>query len=125
MEHSERMARLRAANRATLLKMKDWLIALSNVSAYQASAARGLLTLGAHVAVVAGKKGDEIQVSFRAVQEFYDKTAIHVGRDLAKPLGDFLGGMGGGHAVSAGVNGPGDVNSCLKFCEKLLKKKLC
>jgi phosphoesterase RecJ-like protein len=125
MEYSERMARLRAANRVTLLKMKDWLIALSNVSAYQASAARGLLTLGAHVAVVAGKKGDEIQVSFRAVQEFYDKTAIHVGRDLAKPLGDFLGGMGGGHAVSAGANGPGDVDSCLKFCEKLLKKKLC
>jgi hypothetical protein len=48
-----------------------------------------------------------------------------VGRDLAKPLGDFLGGMGGGHAVSAGANGAGDVDSCLKFCEKLLKKKLC
>ncbi len=124
MDNSERMARLRAANRLTLLKIKDWLISFSHVSAYQASAARGLLSLGAHVAIVAGKKGEEIQVSFRAVHAFYNETGIHMGRDLAQPLGDFLGGMGGGHAVSAGANGTGDVDSCLKFCEKLLEKRL-
>ena len=124
MHPSERVARLKAANRVKLLKLKDWLIALSHVSAYQASAARGLLALGAHVAVVAGKKENEIQVSFRATHEFYNETDIHMGRDLAKPLGDFLGGMGGGHAVSAGANGAGDVDACLKFCEKLLKKRL-
>lgn len=124
MDHSERMARLKAANRLTLLKVKDWLISFSHVSAYQASAARGLLSLGAHVSIVAGKKGEEIQVSFRAVHAFYNETGIHLGRDLAKPLGDFLDGMGGGHAVSAGANGTGDVDSCLKFCEKLLKKRL-
>jgi hypothetical protein len=32
--------------------------------------------------------------------------------------------MGGGHAVSAGANGSGDVDACLKFCVKLLKKLL-
>jgi phosphoesterase RecJ-like protein len=121
---SERAARLKAANRVKLLKLKDWLIALSHVSAYQASAARGLIALGAHVAIVAGKKGNQIQVSFRASREFYTETGIHVGRDLAKPLGDFLGGMGGGHSVSAGANGVGDVDSCLKFCAKLIRKRL-
>ena len=124
MEHSERVARLKASSRTNLLKLDRWLIALSHVSAYQASAARGLLALGAHVAVVAGNKENEIQVSFRATHEFYNETDIHMGRDLAKPLGDFLGGMGGGHAVSAGANGAGDVDVCLKFCEKLLKKRL-
>ena len=124
MEHSERVARLKASARTNLLKLDRWLIALSHVSAYQASAARGLLALGAHVAVVAGKKENEIQVSFRATHEFYNETDIHMGRDLAKPLGDFLGGMGGGHSVSAGANGVGDVQACLKFCEKLLKNKL-
>jgi phosphoesterase RecJ-like protein len=124
MEYSERVARLKASARTKLLKLDPWLIALSHVSAYQASAARGLLALGAHVAVVAGKKENEIQVSFRATHEFYTETDIHMGRDLAKPLGDFLGGMGGGHSVSAGANGTGDVDVCLKFCEKLLKKKL-
>jgi bifunctional oligoribonuclease and PAP phosphatase NrnA len=124
MQHSERVARLKAANRVKLLKLKDWLVALSHVSAYQASAARGLISLGAHVAIVAGKKGDEIQVSFRASHEFYTETGIHIGRDLAKPLGDFMGGMGGGHSASAGANGAGDIDDCLKFCAKLIRKRL-
>ena len=124
MDYSERIARLKAANRVNLLRMNDWLIALSHVNAYQASASRGLVALGAHVAIVAGKKENEIQVSFRASREFYTETDIHMGRDLAKPLGDFLGGMGGGHSVSAGANGVGDVDACLKFCAKLLKKRL-
>jgi len=124
MQHSERIARLKAANRVKLLTMNDWLIALSHVSAYQASACRALIALGAHVAVVAGQKHNEIQVSFRASREFYAETGVHMGRDLAKPLGEFLDGMGGGHSVSAGANGVGDVEACLKFCEKLLKKCL-
>lgn len=124
MQHSERIARLKAANRVKLLTMNDWLIALSHVSAYQASACRALIALGAHVAVVAGQKHNEIQVSFRASREFYAETGVHMGRDLAKPLGEFLDGMGGGHPVSAGANGVGDVEACLKFCEKLLKKSL-
>jgi nanoRNase/pAp phosphatase (c-di-AMP/oligoRNAs hydrolase) len=124
MAHSERVARLKAANRIRLLRMKNWLIALSHVSAYQASACRAIIALGAHVAVVAGQKQDEIQVSFRATREFYAETGVHMGSDLAKPLGDFLEGMGGGHSVSAGANGVGDVEACLHFCEKLLKKRL-
>jgi hypothetical protein len=49
---------------------------------------------------------------------------VHLGRDVAKPLGEFLHGMGGGHAVSAGVNGVGDVEACLKRCLRLLKDRL-
>jgi phosphoesterase RecJ-like protein len=124
MEQSERIARLKAANRGNLIEVKDWIIALSHVSAYQASACRGLIALGAHVAIVAGQKKKEIQVSFRASQEFYAETGIHIGRDIAKPLGDFLGGMGGGHSVAAGANGFGDIETCLKFCENMLKKVL-
>jgi phosphoesterase RecJ-like protein len=124
MEQSERIARLKAANRGKLVEIKGWIIALSHVSAYQASACRGLIALGAHVAIVAGQKKKKIQVSFRASQEFYAETGIHIGRDVAKPLGDFLGGMGGGHSVAAGANGFGDVEKCLKFCENMLKKAL-
>ena len=124
MAPSERMARLKAGSRIKLVKINQWLIALSHVSAYQASAARGLLALGAHVAVVAGKKGDEIQVSFRASREFYEETEVHMGRDLATPLGEFLGGMGGGHSLSAGANGVGDLKACLNFCVKIMKKSL-
>jgi nanoRNase/pAp phosphatase (c-di-AMP/oligoRNAs hydrolase) len=124
MEHSERIARLKASRRVKLLRVNDWLIALSHVSAYQASAARALIGLGAHVAIVAGQRGDTLQVSLRASQDFYKKTGIHLGRDVAKPLGEYLHGMGGGHSVSAGANGVGDVEASLKRCLRLLKEKL-
>jgi nanoRNase/pAp phosphatase (c-di-AMP/oligoRNAs hydrolase) len=124
MEMSERVARLKASSRVKILRIKDWLIAFSHVSSYQASASRGLIALGAHVAVVTGQKAGKIQVSLRASRAFHTETGIHMGRDLAKPLGDYLGGMGGGHAVSAGVNGVGDLKACLDFCAKLLKEKL-
>ncbi len=124
MEPSERIARLKASKRTRLLRINEWLIAFSNVSAYQASAARALISLGAHVAVVAGQKDEKIQISMRANRDFHEKTGVHLGRDIAKPLGEYLRGMGGGHSVSAGVNGVGDVEASLKRCLIILKEKL-
>lgn len=124
MEMSERIARLKASKRVRLIRVNDWLIAFSDVSAFQASAARALISLGAHVAVVAGQKGEKLQISMRASQDFQQKTGVHLGRDIAKPLGEYLNGMGGGHSVSAGVNGVGDVESSLKRCVRLLKERL-
>jgi len=124
MDFSERVARLKASRRARLLKIGEWIVALSHVSAYQASAARAIIDLGAHVAVVAGQKNENIEISLRCAREFHEKTGIHLGKDIAKPLGEFLQGMGGGHATAAGVNGSGDVETGLKRCLRLLKEKL-
>jgi len=124
MDPSERIARLKASKRTKLLKINNWLIAFSHVSAYQASAARALIALGAHVAVVAGQRNEKIQISMRSSRDFYEKTGAHLGRDIAKPLGEYLHGMGGGHSVSAGVNGVGDVEASLKRCLIILKERL-
>ncbi len=124
IETSERIARLKAGKRMKLIKMDGWLVALSHVSAYQASAARALIGLGAHVAVVAGQRRDTVQVSLRACRDFYEETGVHLGRDVAKPLGEYLRGMGGGHSVSAGANGLGNVDSSLKRCVRLLRERL-
>jgi len=124
MDFSERVARLKACRRAKLLKVEDWIVALSHVSAYQASAARAIIDLGAHVAVVAGQKNENIEISLRANREFYTKTGLHLGKDIAKPLGEFLNGMGGGHATAAGVNGTGDIETGLKYCLRLLRQRL-
>jgi len=121
---SERIARLKAGKRIKLMKMNGWLVAFSHVSAYQASAARALISLGAHVAVVAGQRKDRVQVSLRACNEFYEKTGVHLGRDVANPLGEYLRGMGGGHSISAGANGVGTVDSSLKRCVRLLREGL-
>ena len=124
MDFSERVARLKACKRAKLFKIGDWIIALSHVSAFQASAARAIIDLGAHVAVVAGQKNDSLEISLRCTKEFHEKTGIHLGRDIAKPLGEYLNGMGGGHSTAAGVNGFGELEAGLKRCLKLLKEKL-
>jgi nanoRNase/pAp phosphatase (c-di-AMP/oligoRNAs hydrolase) len=124
MDFSERVARVKACRRAKLLKMGEWIIAFSHVSAYQASAARALIDLGVHMAAVAGQRNQNIEISLRCTREFNAETGIHLGRDIAKPLGEYLQGMGGGHATAAGVNGTGDVKTGLKRCLRLLKEKL-
>jgi len=124
MHFSERVARLKACKRAKLFRVGNWIIALSHVSAYQASAARAIVDLGAHVAVVAGQKNENLEISLRCTRDFQEKTGIHLGKDIAKPLGELLQGMGGGHASAAGVNGSGDVETGLKRCFRLLKEKL-
>jgi len=124
METSERIARLKAARRLDLIKIGDWLIGTSNVSAYQASAARALLMLGIHVAIVGGEEGGKIRMSLRASRIFYDNTGIHLGKDIANPLGEYVHGMGGGHATSAGVNGEGDLELAFKKAVRILSGKL-
>ncbi|MCS7125220.1 MAG: DHH family phosphoesterase [Candidatus Bathyarchaeota archaeon] len=124
MDFSERVARLKACRRAKLFRIGEWIIALSHVSAYQASAARAIIDLGAHVAVVAGQKNNSLEISLRCTRDFHEKTGIHLGRDIAKPLGEHLQGMGGGHATAAGVNGYGELEAGLKKCWKLLKERI-
>ncbi len=124
MDFSERIARLKSSKRAKLLKIGPWIVALSQVSAYEASAARALLELGADVAVVAGQKNENVEISLRADHEFSQKTQIHLGRDIAKPLGEYLNGMGGGHSTAAGVNGVGRAETSLRKCVSILREKL-
>jgi phosphoesterase RecJ-like protein len=124
MDFSERVARIKACRRAKLMKIGNWLIALSHVSAYQASAARALVDLGAHMAAVAGQKNEKVEISLRCTRDFNQVTGIHLGRDIAKPLGEYLQGMGGGHATAAGVNGLGYVEKGLKRCLRLVNEKL-
>ncbi len=124
MDFSERVARVKACRRAKIVRVGDWILAFSNVSAFEASAARALVDLGVHVAAVAGKKGDGIEVSLRCTRDFSEKTGIHLGVDVAKTLGEALGGQGGGHAMAAGVNAQGDVKAALKRCLRILKECL-
>lgn len=124
MDMSERIARIKACRRAKLIKTKEWLIALTQVSAYEASAARALIDLGAHAAAVAGQKNDNVEISLRCTRDFTKKTGIHLGVDIAQPLGEYLQGMGGGHAAAAGANGIGKAEATLLHCKKLFKEKL-
>jgi nanoRNase/pAp phosphatase (c-di-AMP/oligoRNAs hydrolase) len=124
IENSERLAKLKACKRAKIVKIGEWIITLSHVSAYEASAAKSLVDLGAHMAAVAGKKAGKLEVSLRCNRDFSEKLGIHLGKDIAMPMGELLGGVGGGHAMAAGVNAKGEVDDALKKCLDLLKGKI-
>ncbi|MCW3998077.1 MAG: DHH family phosphoesterase, partial [Candidatus Bathyarchaeota archaeon] len=121
---SERIARIKACRRARVMTIDKWIIAFSNVGSYQASAARAMIDLGAHMATVAGQKGDRIEMSLRCSNEFNKKTGMHLGKDIAQPLGEYIQGMGGGHASAAGLNGKGEVENALNQCLVIIKKYL-
>jgi len=124
MDESERIARVKSAQRLRMDRVGKWVIATSEVGSYHASAARALIALGAHVAIVAGKREDELTVSLRATREFASETGVHLGRDVASPLGSKMGGMGGGHATAAGANMPGEINEALRLASRLIRDRL-
>jgi nanoRNase/pAp phosphatase (c-di-AMP/oligoRNAs hydrolase) len=80
--------------------------------------------LGAHLAIVAGKRNDELTISFRATRDFASETGMHLGTDLANPLGMRMNGMGGGHVTAAGANVKGDVNDALRISLALTREFL-
>jgi phosphoesterase RecJ-like protein len=124
IDPSERVAKLKACKRAKIVKVEGWIIALSHVSAYQAPAAKALVDLGAHMAAVAGKKGGKVELSLRCTRQFTELAGVHLGTDIAAPLGEFLGGVGGGHAMASGVSGTGEIQQALKQCLLLVKQKI-
>ena len=121
IDTSERLAKLKACKRAKIIRINGWIIALSHVSAYQASAAKALVDLGAHMAAVAGKKNGKIEISLRCTRQFTEEAGVHLGKDIAPPLGECLQGVGGGHAMAAGVSGTGEIEPTLKQCLVLVE----
>ncbi|MEM2530403.1 MAG: DHHA1 domain-containing protein, partial [Candidatus Bathyarchaeia archaeon] len=125
MDRSERIARLKGSQRMEVRTHGDWIIALSHVDSFQASVARALINLGADLAIVGGGKG-EAKVSLRSTDAFSNGTGIHLGRDVAQPIGRAFNGTGGGHSTAAGISGRGQpaelVNACYEAISALLKR---
>lgn len=120
----ENIARLKAAQRMNLHMLGGWTIATSQLSSYQSSAARALISLGGDVAVVAGRSKKTLRASFRSSEVFHAESHVHLGRDLAMPLGEMFSGAGSGHPTAAGFNGEGDPKKFLKETLVLLTELL-
>jgi len=123
-EYSERIARLKAMKRSKMLKIGGWISVSSIISSYQASVARALIALGADVAAVVGLKDGKLTMCIRSTIRFYEKTRIHLGKQIAMPLGTAVKGVGGGHPTAAGVNGEGAPERALVAYTSLLKEAL-
>ncbi len=126
MDRSERIARLKGSQRMELRTHGDWIIAISHVDSFQASVARALINLGADLAIVGGGK-EGARVSLRSTDAFSKGTGIHLGRDVAQPIGRAFNGSGGGHSTAAGISGQGPsvelANACYEAISALLSDR--
>jgi len=120
----EIIARTKAAKRLRAYRAKDWIIAITNVSSFQASVANALLDLGADVAFALGDRGDEVRGSLRATQSFYSKTKVHLGIDIAQKLASILKGKGGGHSTAASISSSCTTDETLSCFLSTLSEKL-
>jgi len=109
MELPERIARLKAATRARVFRAGSYLLAVSHVGAYEASACRALLELGADLAIVAAERGETTRIIGRARRGIVEALGLHLG-SLMEEVARRLGGGGGGHAQAAGAT----VKACLE-----------
>ncbi len=100
-DRSERIARLKGAQRLILHRLDDWIIGCTEVRSYQASVARSLLDLGADLGVAAGEIGGETRCCLRSTQLFCKALGVHLGVDVAEKVAEILGGAGGGHPTAA------------------------
>ncbi len=100
----EKIARLKAAQRTKYTRVNGWLIAFSELGSFQSSGARALISLGADVAIVTGKKKSSTRSSLRSTNQFHTKTGIQLG-ELVSMVSDQVDGTGSGHPTAAGFNG--------------------
>ncbi len=119
---SMRIAFLKAAQRAAIERVGEWLIVTSQVSSFGGAAASNLISIGADVALVASKDGEVVRVSARA-----RKCAINAGVNLARLMEEIsarFSGTGGGHEGAAGMDAYGDVETILSSCTDHIKNSL-
>jgi len=127
MDISEKIARLKAAKRMQVVRAGDYLIAFTHVGAYESSAARAILDLGADMVLVVSERGKETRIIGRARKGIVEKLGIQLGRDIMEPVARSLGGGGGGHSQAAGASVPASLEKTMSqlvlHVEKLLRSK--
>ncbi len=121
---SEHTACLRAAMRMEVWKIGDALVAISRVVSHEAAACRGLIRLGADVAIVVAEREKEVRISSRGKNWIKDK-----GIDLSvifKGVGEIIGGSGGGHDLAGSANGPDRkaINKAIMHVVHALEEKI-
>jgi nanoRNase/pAp phosphatase (c-di-AMP/oligoRNAs hydrolase) len=122
---SERIAFLKAAQRAQIQNFNGVVVVTSELSFYQSAAATKLLDFGAHIALVAGNERSGVTtLSLRAESAFKEKYNFNLVKDLLIPLQVEVGGEIGGHSGAAQWKGKSDPKKVLAVSINILKKFL-
>ena len=90
------------------------------VGSYEGSSARGILSLGADVALIFTKRKKLTRLTVRATNHFYRETGLNFGSNIMQPLGVIFGGEGGGHSTAAALTIPSEIQE-IELMEKAFK----
>ncbi len=126
MDYSEKIARLKAAQRMEFEKCSNYIVAVTHVGAFESSAANALIELGADIAIVYSIRKNNIRITLRSNKRFHSGTGISLARDIVPHIEDLIRGIGGGHDTAASIEGeyiPSDIDKALfKIICGVLKK---
>jgi len=98
-DRSELIARLKGVQRASVIDVCGYVIAVTESSAHEASVARTLVSLGVDLAIVLGGH-DATRVSVRASERLLERGFDS--SKLVSSVAKMLGGEGGGHPGASG-----------------------
>ncbi|MEO9364829.1 MULTISPECIES: DHH family phosphoesterase [Candidatus Nitrosocaldus] len=131
-DYSERIARLKAAQRCRLYRVKVGntadsnsnpsiiIIAVSKVGSHHASAAKALVDLGADLSIVVSREGSIAKASLRSTQSFYTRTKLHLGTDILARISS----AGGGHSTAASIALEMDEDGLIRSILQVIKERL-
>ncbi len=119
-EVSEKIARIKALQRVKLIRIKDWLIGVSYLSSFSASAASLLTKVGFDIGIVVSEDKSDYRITTRAKKQVCLKTGLHLG----KIISEINNVNGGGHDGAATLNGKNDVEEILNQLIDKIKETL-
>ena len=99
---SEKIAKIKGAQRAELIREDDWLIGISHVSSFEASVANTLIKIGFDISIVVSERKNEYRVSLRAKKKVCDTSGLHLGKILEE-ISKNIDAVGGGHDGAASI----------------------
>ena len=117
---SEKIARIKALQRVKLIRINNWLLGISHLSSFSASAASMLIKVGFDIGIIVSEDKSDYRITTRAKKQVCLKTGLHLG----KIVSEINNVSGGGHDGAATLNGKYDVEESLNQLIEKIKKKL-
>ena len=117
---SEKIARIKALQRVKLIRINNWLIGISHLSSFSASAASILTKVGFDIGIVVSEDKSDYRITTRAKKQVCLKTGLHLG----KIISEINNVNGGGHDGAATLNGKNDVEEILNQLIDKIKETL-
>ncbi len=108
---SQRIARLKAAQRLRFVQEGEFLVGSSVIGAHEADVCRMMLAMGLDAAFAGRQDKGQFRLSGRARQDAGISLA-----EIFSAISPEFGGTGGGHDCAAGLSGEGDVEAALAAC---------